>query len=80
MFCSSNIGGKPIGGVINLQQILRDPKHNVEALTRSTSYEVLANASCKDVLAPHKPGKNLHLLLVQEGNTPENKKSVFVFQ
>jgi hypothetical protein len=39
--------------------------------TSLTSYEVWANASCKNVLAPQ-PGKNLHPL-VDEGNPQEDK-------
>jgi hypothetical protein len=38
MFRSSNIGGKVIGRVINLQEILIDLKHNVEAFELGTVF------------------------------------------
>jgi hypothetical protein len=44
----------------------------VSPLTNSESYEVSANATCKDVLAPQ-PGENLRPLLLHKGNPPEDE-------
>ncbi len=41
MFRSSNIGGKPIGRVIDLQEILIDPKHNVNAFELGTIFRTI---------------------------------------
>ncbi len=38
MLRSSNIGKKPIGQVINLQDILIDPKHDVKAFDLKTAF------------------------------------------
>ena len=41
MFRSSNIGGKSIGRVIDLQEILIDPKHNVNAFELGTIFRTI---------------------------------------
>jgi hypothetical protein len=42
------------------------------SLMRSTIYEVLADASCKDILAPQ-PGKNLRPLVIHEGQQDQQE-------